>query len=228
MENIKDIFIKNIPIKAGTTTTSLGDMRVLENRNSLFKKLAIPSFKVLSLKQIHSADIVEINTHSDIKTYSQKPADGWLLATKNCVAYILTADCVPLFLFDKTGEVIGLAHCGWKGVVKKLPQILATKIINHKNFTPPLSAHIAPHINACCFEVKKDCHKHFNQKNIIKKEGKIFVNLEVEIVDQLKAIGISKDNISSSNNCTMCEKNKYFSFRRDGKLESQMSFIINL
>ena len=47
----------------------------------------------------------------------QKNYDGFLLTEKKKAMGLKTADCIPLFLWNKKiNKVFGL-HCGWKGIV---------------------------------------------------------------------------------------------------------------
>ena len=50
--------------------------------------------------------------------------DGFFTSKNNIALGILTADCAPVFVYDKKLKIIGAAHAGWKGaykgIIKKL------------------------------------------------------------------------------------------------------------
>jgi len=228
-ENKIKIYSLKIPkLLFGTANRSFGNMRSIKNRQTILKHLNIQQKDFFRLKQIHSDKIIEIYNKKDlakIKSSSPKHADGWISTLSNIPFAIFTSDCVPLFLWDNKANIIGLAHCGWRGVAEKLPYKIAKKMLESKNCKKPLNAFIGPHIHKCCFEVKEDCYNFFDKKYYIKKDGKIFVDLYSDIKDQLIRAGIDLENIKNINKCTCCDKNEFFSFRRDKKIESLISFI---
>ena len=154
----------------GTLSKDFGNARNPEIAKQIFKDLNLPADKILGLKQEHTDTIISITTEAELANYKkqQEPiADAWLLGLNNLGAMILTADCVPLFLWDESGKYIGLAHCGWRGIVKKLPQKLA-RLIKEKDKNAKLLAYIGPHIEKCCFEVKEDVAKNFSRCHVSK------------------------------------------------------------
>ena len=40
---------------------------------------------------------------------------------------VLTADCVPILIYDKKNKIIGCIHAGWKGVFKGIIKTLFLK-----------------------------------------------------------------------------------------------------
>ncbi len=216
----------------GTLSKDFGNARDRETAKKIFADLHLPVDKMLSLKQEHTDTIISITTEEELVAYkAQKEiiADAWLIGLNNTGAMILTADCVPLFLWDENGKYIGLAHCGWRGIVKKLPQKLA-RLIKEKDKEAKLLAYIGPHIEKCCFEVKEDVASQFPEQSLIKKDGKIFVDLTKEIVLQLMAEGVDALKIKRGCHCTCtcCNEQDFFSYRRTKQKDSLMSFIYKI
>lgn len=216
----------------GTLSKDFGNAREPEIAQKIFTELHLPADKILGLKQEHTDIIIPITTEEELAAYkAQKEhlADAWLIGLNNTGAMILTADCVPLFLWDEQGKYVGLAHCGWRGIVKKLPQKLA-RLIKEKDKNAKLLAYIGPHIEKCCFEVKEAVASQFSELSIIKKDGKIFVDLTKEIVLQLMAEGIDALKIKRGCHCscTCCNAQDFFSYRRTKQKNSLMSFIYKI
>ena len=216
----------------GTLSKDFGNARDAETTKKIFKELHLPADKILGLKQEHTDTIISITTEEELAAYKEQKehiADAWLIGLNNIGAMILTADCVPLFLWDEEGKYVGLAHCGWRGIVKKLPQKLA-HLMKEKNKEAKLFAYIGPHIEKCCFEVKEDVASQFSQQCLIKKDGKIFVDLTKEIVLQLMAEGVDPLKIKRGCHCTCtcCNEQDFFSFRRTKQKDSLMSFIYKI
>ncbi|WP_428897397.1 hypothetical protein Dip518_001186 [Parelusimicrobium proximum] len=214
-------------IISGTTSKPFGNLREIENRNKFFERLSVPAARMLAVKQVHGTDIVEINTEEDFNKAlnNELSADAWVVTLKGAGAAIGTADCVPLFIWDKNGVAVGLAHCGWRGVVGGLPAALARAV---RKYSPgQLEAFIGPHISKCCFEVKDDVLKHFSKSSIVEKDGKTFVDLDAEIKKQLKKEGVKTKDIKvpCSCMCTCCNEKEFFSYRRTKSKEVMLSFV---
>ena len=216
----------------GTLSKDFGNARETQIAQQIFKDLHLPAEKMLSFNQKHTDTIISVTTEAELADFKKKTeviADAWLIGLNNIGAKILTADCVPLFLWDENGKYIGLAHCGWRGIVKKLPQKLA-RLIKEKDKEAKLIAYIGPHIEKCCFEVKEDVASQFSPESIIKKEDKIFVDLTKEIVLQLMAEGVDPLKIKRGCHCTCtcCNEQDFFSYRRTKQKDGLMSFIYKI
>lgn len=218
----------NLGIISGTVGRDFGSARDVKIAAKIFESLGIPPSKILGLKQVHGDKIICINSTQDLADYhAQKvhEADGWLLSLPQTGVMILTADCVPLYLWSCDGEYVSLTHCGWRGVVQNLPQ-KAAELIKTKT-TGKLQAYIGPHIRECCFEVKEDVASQFPKEVIIRRENKIFIDLDKAIILQLTAAGVDIKEIKTGCHCqcTSCNKQDFFSYRRDGTKDAQLSFL---
>ena len=221
----------NLGIISGTVGRDFGSARDKEIAAKIFESLGIPPSKILGLKQVHGDKIININSTEDLAAYNSQnlhEADGWLLSLPQTGVMILTADCVPLYLWSADGKYVSLTHCGWRGVVQELPK-KAAELIKSKT-TEKLQAYIGPHIKDCCFEVKEDVASKFPKEAIIHRENKIFVDLDKAIILQLTAAGVEEKEIKTGCHCqcTYCNKKDFFSYRRDGTKDSLLSFVYKL
>ena len=213
----------------GTLSRHSGNMREISHQIPIYKKLGLNPERILHFHQIHSDKIILISSPQNAQEFLQKPlqdADAWLLAPfpAGWGAAIVTADCIPLFLWDDTGSYAALAHCGWRGVV----QGLAGKATRELLQTAPhlnLNAWLGPHIQACCFEVQEDVAKQFSPGCVIRKSEKIFVDLNLEIQRQLTQAGVPPQNIQMPYYCTCGDKENFFSWRRDHEKNLLLSFL---
>ena len=48
--------------------------------------------------------------------------DALVTSDKSLILGITTADCLPIIFYDPKNQVIGIAHAGWKGLVKGVIQ----------------------------------------------------------------------------------------------------------
>lgn len=211
----------------GTVSRHAGDMRDISNQNEVFGKLGVAQDKILHFHQIHSDRIIHIASDADALSLQSRPeedADAWVFSCGGWGGAVQTADCVPLFLWNETASVFALAHCGWRGVVKQLPYktALAMKDAGAQGV---IYAWAGPHIQSCCFEVQEDVAGQFSKESVVRKDGKIFVNLNTEIILQLQLAGLTTADIKTPYYCTCGDKENFFSWRRDHIRQNLLSFI---
>ncbi len=213
----------------GTISRHSGNMRELACQQIAFDKLGIAPDHILHFHQVHSDTIIPIASTQQAQKYlsaALADADAWMFSP--CIAgwgaAIVTADCVPLFVWDDTGTYAALAHCGWRGVVKGLPEKTARALLT-LNPKLHLNAWLGPHIQACCFEVQEDVAAQFPPGCIIRHENKIFIDLNIEIKRQLTEAGIPAKRIQAPYYCTCTDKENFFSWRRDHEKNLLLSFL---
>ena len=210
----------------GTTDRQSGNMRLADCTRNLFNTLHLAEEKILRFKQIHSDKLCSACSARQAAALQQPPlpeADGWVLTAPGYGAAILTADCTPLFVWDEHGEVLGLSHCGWRGVAAELP-VKTVQTMQQHGAKGRLCAWVGPHIQACCFEVQQDTAVYFPQDTRT-RQGKLFVDLNQAILRQLTQNGLHPDDIVFSAHCTCCEPDRFFSYRRDHTKDALLSFI---
>jgi len=214
-------------IQNGTSDSSLGDMKSPEAQTRFFSGLKLDRSRFLFLHQIHGAEILEVHDEKDFAAYSRTPrrdADAWIMTLKNCGVVIQTADCVPLFMWDESARVLGLAHCGWRGVTSGLPEKLAARMskLTHGR---ALSAHLGPHIRSCCFEIGTELKNRFAPAALSRKDGRLFADLSREIAARLAKAGIPETHLSQNPFCTKCSGEKLHSFRRTQRHDAMLSYV---
>lgn len=76
-----------------------------------------PGSRIAAPHQVHSADVVVVDTAWDDAATGRPVADAVVTATPGIVLGIVTADCGPVLFADAEAGVIGAAHAGWRGAV---------------------------------------------------------------------------------------------------------------
>lgn len=213
----------------GTFSRHSGNMKDTSCQTAVLSELGIDPTRILRLHQVHGDTIISVHSLQEAQQQTSCPlpdADAWLLSPipSGWGAAIMTADCVPLFVWDDTGTHAVLAHCGWRGVVKGLAQKAVQKLLA-KNPELHLNAWLGPHIQACCFEVQQDVAAQFSPDCLIRKKDKIFVDLNVEIKKQLMQAGLSARRIHAPYYCTCGDRENFFSWRRDHEKNLLLSLL---
>ncbi len=189
--------------------------------------------------------IVANQTHSDhIKIIAEKETKGWeglenavadcdalITNQKGVILTILTADCVPVLLYDKEKKVIAAIHAGWKGTEAKIVAKTVQKMINIYGTDPEnIIAGVAPAIGRCCYEVGKDVAKHFfNEARSFDVLGEKYM-LDLPFINkkQLLDSGVLEEHIEMSGVCTSCEVERFFSYRKEQGCSGRFMSMIGL
>ncbi len=189
------------------------------NLNLVSRKIKITKKKLLLMYQTHSNKVTVINYKN--KNSNKFKSDAIITKIKGIGLGVVTADCVPIILFDKQNHIIGCVHAGWKGAFSGIIEntIKQFKKINKKN---KIYAAVGPCIGNRSYEVDLAFYKKFiskTKKNHIyftnKKKNKKLFNLRKYVNDKLIKLNVAVDNISKD---TFKEKSNFFSYRRSQKL----------
>ena len=195
---------------------------IKKNLKIVKKRINRKSKEIFLVKQIHGNKFIFLDKNSKIKNRSIA-ADAIVTEKKRFPIAVLTADCVPILLFDKKKKIIAAIHAGWKsafkGIIDKVIKFMLKKGCECKNIT----VGIGPSISKKNYNVKQDFKNKFIKKH---KKNKIFFETRNEIIyfdlpnyvkSQLKLNKISKiDTISID---THDKKNNFFSARRSLRLK---------
>lgn len=185
----------------------------LEEKKIISLNTGIEEKNIISLQQMHGDDIVDVTEYPD-KNYSiYAEGDALVTPLKNLCLVIRTADCVPVFIYDKKKKITGAAHSGWKGTELNISSKLVS-YMKFRYFCEPgdLTAWILPSIGPDSYEIKDDVAVHFDSRFLNKSNG-IYLDLWKCITDSLTSSGINLNKIHLSNICTLKNKTEFFSHR---------------
>ena len=196
--------------------------KIKNNLKIVKNKICKKSKDIFLLHQIHSNKLIFIGKNFKFDKKKIK-ADAVITDQEKLPIAILTADCVPILLYDKKKNIIAAIHAGWKGafkgIVKNVINFMLKKGCRRKN----ILAAIGPSISQASYKVKDDFQKKFLKKD---KKNKFFFKYKKNIIyfdlpnyvkSQLKVNKITK--IDMKNIDTFVEKNNFFSARRALKLK---------
>ena len=193
------------------------------NKNLIFisNKMGVPKKNLILMHQTHSNKVVEINKNN----YKTKIKADAMVTKMKCIALgVVTADCVPIILYDVKNQIIGCIHAGWKGAYLGIIKNTINKIkkMNSNNI---IYACVGPCISQNNYEVDLIFFKKFiniskkNKKYFIHKNNKKkFFNLRKFVTDKLLKYKVKVDQINKD---TFTQKSNFFSYRRSKKLDEK-------
>lgn len=179
--------------------------------------LAITSSVAQTLTRINVSDIP-----SRIGTY-----DAMVTALPRTMLCILTADCLPLFLYDPQHHVAAIAHCGWRGICNGIASGTVGVMADRFGVNPQhVVAAFGPAICKRCYEVGDELMEafatRFSKTEVAQifgagRDGKSLLDLRAAVTLELRHSGVQPERIHDTGICTF-ESKAYPSCRRSGKL----------
>ena len=92
-----------------------------KNREKLLKELGLSNKQEVRAFQTHSNNVKIIDENTEKYYYEkQDDIDGFLTKRKDIAIFTFYADCLPIFVYDKENQVIGVWHSGWPGTFKEM------------------------------------------------------------------------------------------------------------
>ncbi len=205
------------------------------NRSTFARSFDLVPHRLLTVKQVHGKDILLIDEENpDLSHFLNLEVDAIVTNQPNIIIGVLTADCYPILLWHPTLNIIAAVHVGWRGAANGIIEKTVKTICN--NFScqaEELFAAIGPGIAAHKFEVDRPVRDAFRNGtgfwNQIAEEvslGHWKLDLKLSCQLQLEQLGLPVSQIESTEECTCCHPELFFSYRRDnGKTGRQIGFI---
>jgi len=199
----------------------VGDNPLLVARNRQQFSAIFPSEPVW-LKQVHSTTVINAAQAACVPT-----ADASFSRQADAVCVVMTADCLPILLCDQDGTVVAAAHAGWRGLCDG---VIETTVATMKVPGEYLMAWLGPAISQAAFEVGDEVRAAFMAHDPQAKlafsptaDGKWMADIYWLACQRLQALGITQ--IYGGNLCTYQDKERFFSYRRDGVTGRMATFI---
>ncbi len=207
----------------------------LEQGRSAVKQFAVQNdFKTMVFPlQTHGIQGLVIDAENSQLMQSFEHEADWIITSVPGVAVgVLTADCVPLLVYDSVQRAVGAIHAGWRGAVDGVVvEALSGMEDAFGSHCADLKVFVGPHARTCCYEVDEPFYdtvmrKKFGRNAWHRKDNKLFFDLYACCVEQLQKKGVPKDAITDVGICTICTPT-YSSYRREKKTALRnMSWIV--
>ncbi len=176
-------------------------------------------------RQVHSN---RLHVAGESVAPARGEADGMLSDQEGSLLGVRTADCLALLFVDRRRRAVAAVHAGWRGTVQGIAANAVERMRGEFGSVPEeMEVAIGPGIGPCCFEVGREVAKQFDPGVVAGRE-KPRVDLGAANRRQLLGAGIPGERIWSSNLCTHCSPEQFFSHRRDGDSAGRMLAVIGL
>jgi polyphenol oxidase len=211
---------------------------VHENRRRALALTGLPEAAWLS--QIHSAQVEDAADVLARRIAGETTrADASVTDQPNVVSVVMTADCMPVLFCDDEGRAVGAAHAGWRGLAAGIVEKTGERVARLAGVSASrLNAYLGASIGPNAFEVGEDVLEAFvsaappNERDAtaaafkpIGTPGKYLADIYALARLRLGDIGIDASRIHGGTHCTVTEKERFYSYRRD-KTTGRMAAMI--
>jgi purine-nucleoside/S-methyl-5'-thioadenosine phosphorylase / adenosine deaminase len=192
---------------------------VRENRHRLAGALGLDPGGVLIGRQVHGAQVARREEPPEPNAYAEPgpslpEVDGQATSAPGLAPLVFVADCLPVALTGPGG--VAMVHCGWRGMAAGIVE----RGVGEAGAT---AAAIGPGIGPCCYEVGDEVLEAFESLGPGIADGRM-LDLREVARRLLERAGVER--IESSDLCTSCNPELFFSHRRDGERTGRQAGLV--
>ncbi len=210
---------------------------VVANEARLAAELKVDAAALRWVRQVHGSVV----KHAELLPFNAPlgatsvEADAIVSRTRGLFCGIKIADCMPVLMTSKSGDVVAAAHAGWRGLAGG---IVENTLAEMQVSPGAVIAWLGPCIGAQQFEVGNDVRDEFfaattAQTQLVVQQaftplathGKFLCDLRAIAKAKLNAAGVNEIYISYE--CTMSDQIRFFSHRRD-KITGRMAAVVGI
>ena len=194
------------------------ETEVDRNRSVCAESVGATLAHLITVKQRHTADVMIVDAPMH---WREAPiADAIVTTTPGLGLGILTADCAPVLLADKSGKVIAAAHAGWRGAFDGVLENTVAKMESLGAQRANIVASVGPCIGQASYEVGPEFIERFVAKDACfaryftnrQSNGHGYFDLAAFAADRLRAAHVGDVTITGQDTCA--EEATFFSYRR--------------
>jgi YfiH family protein len=215
-----------------------GDARahVIENRRRL--QVASGVERIFVARQVHGASVLQVSAGDVLADVAQIEADGLFSDAPGIALGAYVADCIPVLMADERTGAFAAVHAGWRGTLAGVVPAAVRRMVDELGVQPgDLRVALGPAIGVCCFEVGEEVVEAVARaiprvlvpaSGAIQRaaNGRAHVDLKRLNVMLLEAEGVPALSIDAGPECTSCDRERFFSYRRDkGETGQAIGFI---
>jgi len=184
--------------RAVFSTRSAGSVK--DDPGPLAAALGVSPDRIVSGRQVHGAKLA----FRDVATTDAPEVDGQVILATGPIGLVYTADCLPIAVAGPGG--VAMLHCGWRGLAAGI-------VARGVEAVGAGHAAIGPGIGPCCYEVGDELLDAFADLGDRVATDRM---LDLPEVARRLLARAGVENVESAALCTRCERDLFFSHRRDG------------
>ncbi|MGD8784078.1 MAG: peptidoglycan editing factor PgeF [Thioalkalispiraceae bacterium] len=214
--------VSETPYASFNLAQHVGDdpARVEQNRQRLKAYLNLPDEPVW-LNQVHGC---QVSTDDAILP----EADACITQTRGRVCVVMTADCLPVLITDKSGTCVAAVHAGWRGLEQgAIGKTIAAMPANKAELLAWLGPAIGPEFFEVGEEVRelflKQKKEHVDAFATGRQPGKWLMDVYRIARRQLADNQVTE--VYGGGLCTFRDAQRFYSYRRN-KVTGRMASLV--
>jgi YfiH family protein len=165
--------------------------------------------------------------------WSFPPADALVTSRPGVALLVSVADCLPILLVEDEGRAVAAVHAGWRGLVAGVIGSALDALARRYGIRArDCRALLGPAIGTCCYRVREDVVAAFARAGregmFVRRGDSLYLDLVRTARRQLGERGVPDQRTESSDLCTACNPDRFYSRRRDGKILGRMYGFVML
>ena len=198
--------------------------------NGALRALSLPIRPVISLQQVHGNHTLILDRKSHLSSLSLPAIADALFTNRNDLYLtVRVADCLPIYVYDSANQIIGLIHAGWRGTLLGIAKRALQAAQAELGLNPAACAVLlGPCIKPCCYQISAEVALLFSGNSINYQGQKHYLDLCNINREQLLKMGVEERNIYQVPDCTFCNSNLYYSYRRSQNRNERMYAVFGL
>jgi YfiH family protein len=218
--------------EAGFAALNLGpdrddpDDRVRANRALVCEALGLDPARVSMANQVHGSAVREVERPSADAFLGRlrdwPDGDGLVSGLSSAALVVLGADCLPVVLWRRDLPRVGAAHAGRRGLVAGVLEATVAAL----GAPSAVGAAIGPGIGPCCYPVSAQVRERFAERfgeGVVRGD---VVDLAAAARRALVSAGVPEAAVQTVAACTSCERERFYSYRRDGAGTGRQAGIV--
>jgi polyphenol oxidase len=193
---------------------------IRRNRHKLANAMGVDESRLVLPSQVHKTRIVNVTSNTTKSDVME--TDALITSERGICIAVMSADCVPILLYDKKNQAIAAVHSGWRGTVSRiLEKTLAEMKKTFGTEGKDLVAGIGPSVSQESYEVGEEVVTEVTNAfgsdsslMILKPNNKAQLDLWKANKLQLLEFGVNETAIEISDLCTVKNNNYFFSARK--------------
>ena len=189
---------------------------IITNRRLVSDAMGGAADLLLTAHQSHSSDVLVVEHAFGT---ARPKCDAMVTNKPGLLLAVLTADCQPVLLADRSAGVIGVAHAGWKGALDGVLENTIAAMEGLGANRGRISAIIGPCISQSAYEVGPEFVGRFlcvDQNHadffVAGQSGRMMFDLPAFGLFRLRRAGIGSARWTG--HCTYDDPGRFYSYRR--------------
>ncbi len=207
--------------------------KVAENREIVLREFGKTQASTCAFHQIHSDKVLTASG-----CWFEEHADASVTDNPELFLVISVADCMPVLFHDPVKQVVGAAHCGWRGTVERIAAKTVAKMeADYGSRAEDIQVAMGMGIRQKSYQVGAEVVEAFVEAGferddvaMVDPEDAKRFRLDVAAANKIQLLeqGVLEENLWDSGLDTYEDSNRFYSHRRDKGLTGRHWACIQL